>query len=148
MSIAGQPTLETPSRICAPAPLRSLRAWSSAQALGFARTRYNHLVSNSRLALSRALLADSWLAASEGDFKINPWGCEQLAEFEVDVSALHRRQLLGLDLLDACGPRSAIGPGQAGPVTTAMAGRVEGRPRWLRNRGTAGSWRRPWRTVA
>ncbi len=124
--------LEALARICPPVPLGSRRPSRDAQALGFARTCYDHLAGTLGVALLEALLSNRWLAAGDDDFTITPYGCVQLAGLDVDISALRRqRRSLARPCLDWTARRPHLAGALGAAITTSLLERqwVEREPR-------------------
>ena len=81
--------LEALSHVAPPRPVRSLRQAGHAEALGFARTCYDHLAGVCGVALHDALLARAWLTPA---YDVTPAGAEGLAGWGVDVEAARSRR--------------------------------------------------------
>jgi DNA-binding transcriptional ArsR family regulator len=105
--------IEALARLSPPAPVRSLRQGTSAQAVRFARTCYDHLAGVLGTGLMSALLERGALAGGEGvfdphaadsdrlaapgfdlDYRLTPSGAEQLQAFGIDLRALPPRRPL------------------------------------------------------
>jgi DNA-binding transcriptional ArsR family regulator len=105
--------MESLARLSPPAPVRSLRHGTSAQAVRFARTCYDHLAGVVGTTLMAALLDGGALAGGDGtfdpsaaasdrlaapgfdlDYRLTPSGIEQLQDFGIDLASLPRRRPL------------------------------------------------------
>jgi DNA-binding transcriptional ArsR family regulator len=99
--------LEVLSRLAPPAPVRSLREGTKAEALRTARTCYDHLAGQLGVALMDALLEQGVLAGGDGrrrpgerlaapgrevDYRLTDAGAGRLRELGVDLDALPRRR--------------------------------------------------------
>jgi DNA-binding transcriptional ArsR family regulator len=96
--------LEALARIAPPAPIRSLREGTKAQAVRSARTCYDHLAGRLGVAIMSALIADGALAGGDGrhrrararedrpsavgrdlDYRLTDDGADRLSDLGVDV---------------------------------------------------------------
>jgi DNA-binding transcriptional ArsR family regulator len=119
--------LEALSRICPPAPVRSLRASVNSRALGFARTCYDHLAGTLGVAVLDAMLSREWLGAGEPDFTITAIGQDGFAGLGVDLAAVRRRRRnLARPCLDWTARRPHLAGGLGAAVTESLLER-----RWL-----------------
>ena len=105
--------LEALARLAPPAPVRSLREGTRAQAVRFARTCYDHLAGMLGTRLMSALIDRELLTGGDGvfraseaghdrlsapgldhDYRLTPRGIEELSAFGIDFDALPRRRAL------------------------------------------------------
>jgi DNA-binding transcriptional ArsR family regulator len=105
--------LEALARVSPPAPVRSLRQGTRAQAVRFARTCYDHLAGVLGTELMAAMLERELLTGGDGTFdpeaasddrlaapgfdfddRLTPRGVEHLTTFGIDFDALPRRRPL------------------------------------------------------
>jgi DNA-binding transcriptional ArsR family regulator len=105
--------LEALARLSPPAPVRSLRQGTNAQAVRFARTCYDHLAGVLGTELMAALLERELLIGGDGvfepgaasedrlsspgfdlDYRVTPRGVHELREFGIDFEGLPRRRPL------------------------------------------------------
>ena len=105
--------LEALARVAPPAPVKSLREGTRAQAVRFARTCYDHLAGRLGTELMAAMLERGLLEGGDGrfdparaeadrlsapgwdvDYRLTERGVEELARFGVDVRELPRRRRL------------------------------------------------------
>jgi DNA-binding transcriptional ArsR family regulator len=129
--------LEALARVASPAPVRSLRDGTRAQALRFARTCYDHLAGQVGVAMMDALLRRGFLEADRpvdapagGDrpaapgrairFGLTEPGVTFLSEFGVDLGTLPPRRPAVRYCLDWSEQR----PHLAGAVGAALTGRL------------------------
>lgn len=87
-TVAG--ALEAFARICPPAPVRSLRTSTEAEAIRYARTCYDHLAGTLGVALLDAMLRKRWLAPADGGYRLSRSGRLALEEAGVDVASAAR----------------------------------------------------------
>jgi DNA-binding transcriptional ArsR family regulator len=78
--------LEALARICPPTPVRSLRHATQRDALGHARTCYDHLAGGLGVGLADALVARAWIVPVGEAYDLNPEGEAGLADAGVDVA--------------------------------------------------------------
>ncbi|GAB6986153.1 ArsR/SmtB family transcription factor [Nocardioides pyridinolyticus] len=81
--------LEALAHVAPPQPVRSLRQAGHAQALGFARTCYDHLAGVCGVALHGALLSRAWLTRA---YDVTPLGRDRFAGWGVDVDDVRSRR--------------------------------------------------------
>ncbi len=105
--------LEALARLAPPAPVRSLRQGTRAQAVRFARTCYDHLAGMLGTRLMSALIDRELLTGGDGvfraseadhdrlsapgldhDYRLTPRGIGELSAFGIDFDALPRRRAL------------------------------------------------------
>jgi DNA-binding transcriptional ArsR family regulator len=79
--------LEALGRLARPSALRSLAAANRNEALGTARTCYDHLAGRFGVAVTDALLRRGALVLEDGSFRVSARGCTMLEELGVDVAA-------------------------------------------------------------
>jgi DNA-binding transcriptional ArsR family regulator len=110
--------LEALSRVAPPRPVTSLRQSGHAQALGFARTCYDHLAGQCGVVLHDALREHGWLTPS---YDVTPTGARALAEWGVDVEAARaRRRSFARPCLDWTERRPHLAGSLAAGITTAL----------------------------
>lgn len=110
--------LEALSHIAPPQPVRSLRQAGHAEALGFARTCYDHLAGVCGVALHDALLARGWLTRA---YDVTPAGLAGLADWGVDVEAVQsRRRSFARPCLDWTERRTHLAGGLAAAITDGL----------------------------
>jgi DNA-binding transcriptional ArsR family regulator len=110
--------LEALSHVAPPRPIASLRQAGHAQALGFARTCYDHLAGSCGVALHDALIARDWLTAA---YDVTPVGDEALAGWGVDVAAARgRRRSFARPCLDWTERRPHLAGALAAAITDAL----------------------------
>jgi DNA-binding transcriptional ArsR family regulator len=131
--------LEALARVSPPAPVRSLRQGTRAQAVRFARTCYDHLAGVLGTGLMAAMLERELLAGGDGtfdrraanadrlaapgfdfDYRLTPRGVEHLKEFGIDFEALPRRRPLIRYCVDWSEQRHHL----AGSLGAAMSDRM------------------------
>ena len=113
--------LEALSRVAPPRPVTSLRQSGHAQALGFARTCYDHLAGRCGVELHDALRSHDWLSAA---YDVTPAGMAALAEWSVDVAAARaRRRSFARPCLDWTERRPHLAGGLGAAVTDALVDR-------------------------
>jgi len=78
--------LEALARICPPTPVRSLSHASRRDALGHARTCYDHLAGTIGVGLADALVAQAWLVSAGESYELSPAGEAGLNAAGVDVA--------------------------------------------------------------
>jgi len=81
--------LEALSRVAPARPVTSLRQAGHAEALGHARTCYDHLAGVCGVELHDALLRQAWLTPA---YDVTPAGGEALAGWGVDVAAVRQQR--------------------------------------------------------
>ena len=105
--------LEALARVAPPAPVRSLRQGTRAQAVRFARTCYDHLAGMLGTRLMSALIDHELLTGGDGvfraseaehdrlsapgldhDYRLTQHGIEELSAFGIEFDALPRRRAL------------------------------------------------------
>ncbi|MFC4783723.1 ArsR/SmtB family transcription factor [Nocardioides sp. MAHUQ-72] len=110
--------LEALSHVAPPRPVTSLRQSGHAQALGFARTCYDHLAGRCGVELHDALLARGWLSEA---YDVTAAGEAGLAGLGVDVAATRaRRRTFARPCLDWTERRSHLAGGLAASITEAL----------------------------
>lgn len=113
--------LEALSQIAPPRPVASLRQSGHAQALGLARTCYDHLAGRCGVELHDALVARGWLSPS---YDVTPAGADAFAAWGVDVEAARaRRRTFARPCLDWTERRPHLAGALAADVTGALVGR-------------------------
>ncbi len=131
--------IEALARLSPPAPVRSLRQGTKAQAVRFARTCYDHLAGMLGTELMSAFLDRELIAGGDGafdpgaarddrlaspgfdlDYRLTARGVEQLAAFGIDFDALPRRRALIRYCVDWSEQRHHL----AGALGAAVADRV------------------------
>ena len=113
--------IEALSHIAPLQPVRSLRQAGHAQALGFARTCYDHLAGVCGVALHDALLARAWLTRA---YDVTALGRGGLAEWGVDVDVVRsRRRSFARPCLDWTERRTHLAGGLAAAITDGLVER-------------------------
>jgi DNA-binding transcriptional ArsR family regulator len=131
--------LEALARIAPPAPVKSLKEGTRAQAVRFARTCYDHLAGKLGTELMAAMLERGLLAGGDGsfdptrarqdrpsapgwdvDYRLTERGAEELAEFGIDVGELPARRKLVRYCIDWSEQRHHL----AGALGAALAERT------------------------
>jgi DNA-binding transcriptional ArsR family regulator len=131
--------LETLARVSPPAPVRSLRQGTKAQAVRFARTCYDHLAGVLGTELMASMLDQELLVGGDGvfdpgrvhedrlaapgfdlDYHLTPLGVDRLVEFGIDFDALPRRRPLIRYCVDWSEQRHHL----AGALGAALADRM------------------------
>ena len=131
--------LEMIARVSPPAPVRSLRQGTRAQAVRFARTCYDHLAGVLGTELMASMLDQELLAGGDGvfdpgrahedrlaapgldlDYRLTPYGVERLVEFGIDFDSLPRRRPLIRYCVDWSEQRHHL----AGALGAALADRM------------------------
>ncbi len=131
--------IEALARLSPPAPVRSLRQGTQAQAVRFARTCYDHLAGMLGTALMSALLERELLTGGDGvfepaaadadrlsspgfdlDYRLTPQGAQELREFGVDFEALPRRRPLIRYCVDWSEQRHHLAGSLGAALTTRM----------------------------
>jgi DNA-binding transcriptional ArsR family regulator len=131
--------LEALARLSPPAPVRSLRQGTRAQAVRFARTCYDHLAGMLGTQLMAAMLERELLTGGDGrfdreaasddrlaapgfdlDYRLTPHGVEHLSTFGIDFDALPRRRPLIRYCVDWSEQRHHL----AGSLGAAVADRM------------------------
>jgi DNA-binding transcriptional ArsR family regulator len=131
--------IEALARLSPPAPVRSLRQGTKAQAVRFARTCYDHLAGVLGTELMTALLDRELIAGGDGsfdpgaakadrlsspgfdaDYRLTAQGVEQLRAFGIDFETLPRRRPLIRYCVDWSEQRHHL----AGSLGAALADRV------------------------
>jgi DNA-binding transcriptional ArsR family regulator len=113
--------IEALSHIAPPRPVRTLRESGHAQALGFARTCYDHLAGRCGVALHDALLERRWLSEA---YDVTPDGATALAGWGVDVEAARgRRRSFARPCLDWTERRPHLAGALAAEINAALVGR-------------------------
>ncbi len=131
--------LETIARVSPPAPVRSLRQGTKAQAVRFARTCYDHLAGVLGTELMASMLDQELLVGGDGvfdpsrahedrlaapgfdlDYHLTPLGVDRLVEFGIDFDALPRRRPLIRYCVDWSEQRHHL----AGALGAALADRM------------------------
>jgi DNA-binding transcriptional ArsR family regulator len=108
--------LEALARVAPPAPVRSLREGTRAQALRLARTCYDHLAGRVGVAVMDSLLERGLIEAD----RLTPQGVAFLKAFGVDLDALPARR----PAVRSCVDWSEQRPHLAGAVGAALASRL------------------------
>jgi DNA-binding transcriptional ArsR family regulator len=112
--------LEALSHVAPPQPVRTLRQAGHAQALGFARTCYDHLAGVCGVALHDALLERGWLTAA---YDVTPVGAAALVDWGVDLEAVRaRRRSFARPCLDWTERRPHLAGGLAAAITEGLVG--------------------------
>ncbi len=123
--------LEALALISPDRPVRSLRQSKSAQALGYARTCYDHLAGVAGVALLDAMLAGDVLCSGRGGYDLTPTGRGLVEAFGLDVAGLRtRHRSFARPCLDWTERR----PHLAGAVGAAITGEMLDRGWFLRRR--------------
>jgi DNA-binding transcriptional ArsR family regulator len=131
--------IESLARLSPPAPVRSLKQGTKAQALRFARTCYDHLAGVLGTELMGALLERELITGGDGmfdpsaatadrlsspgfdfDYRLTERGVERLAAFGIDFSSLPRRRALIRYCVDWSEQRHHLG----GSLGAALADRL------------------------
>jgi DNA-binding transcriptional ArsR family regulator len=131
--------IEALARISPPAPVRSLKQGSKAQAVRFARTCYDHLAGVLGTRLMESLLEHDVLTGGDGvfdpdaaqadrlaapgndvDYRLTPAGLRELKDFGIDFEALPARRPLIRYCVDWSEQRHHL----AGSLGAAMAARM------------------------
>ncbi len=131
--------LETIARLSPPAPVRSLRQGTRAQAVRFARTCYDHLAGVLGTELMASMLSSGLLVGGDGtfdprsarqdrlsapgldfDYRLTELGFERLTEFGLNFEALLRRRPLIRYCVDWSEQRHHL----AGALGAAVADRM------------------------
>jgi DNA-binding transcriptional ArsR family regulator len=113
--------LEALAHIAPPRAVTTLRQAGHAQALGFARTCYDHLAGTCGVALHDALLASGWLSPA---YDVTPAGLDGLGAWGVDVAAARaRRRSFARPCLDWTERRSHLAGALAAATTHALVDR-------------------------
>jgi DNA-binding transcriptional ArsR family regulator len=131
--------IEALARLSPPAPVRSLRQRTQAQAVRFARTCYDHLAGVLGTELMSALLERELLTGGDGvfepaaagadrlsspgfdlDYRLTAEGAQELREFGIDFDALPRRRPLIRYCVDWSEQRHHL----AGSLGAALAARM------------------------
>jgi len=131
-TVAG--ALEAFARICPPAPVRSLRTSTEAEAIRYARTCYDHLAGTLGVAVLDAMLRQRWLAPAEGGYRLSRSARLALEDAGVDVAgAAARRRTFARPCIDWTERR----PHLAGALGAALATTLLDRG-WIRRRDGRG----------
>ncbi|HEY3000300.1 MAG TPA: helix-turn-helix transcriptional regulator [Acidimicrobiales bacterium] len=126
--------LEALARICPPTPVRSLRHAGDRDALGHARTCYDHLAGAVGVALTDALEGRGWIGPAAGGYALSPAGEAGLVGAGVDVAgARAARRAFARPCLDWTERR----PHLAGALGAAVAARALAAG-WVRRRAGRG----------
>ena len=131
--------IEALARVSPPAPVRSLRQGSTAQAVRFARTCYDHLAGMLGTHLMQALLERELITGGDGvfdpssarddrlasfgfdlDYRLTPSGVRELTLFGIDFDSLPSRRPLIRYCVDWSEQRHHL----AGSLGAAMAARM------------------------
>ncbi|WP_028637572.1 ArsR/SmtB family transcription factor [Nocardioides sp. URHA0032] len=113
--------LEALSQVAPPRPVRSLRQSGHAQALGFARTCYDHLAGACGVALHDAMIDRGWLTRA---YDVTPAGHAGLAGWGVDVGAARaRRRSFARPCLDWTERRPHLAGSLAAGITDGLVER-------------------------
>jgi DNA-binding transcriptional ArsR family regulator len=131
--------IEALARISPPAPVRSLKQGSKAQAVRFARTCYDHLAGILGTQLMEAMIERDLLAGGDGvfdpdvaredrlaapgfdlDYRLTPSGVRELKEFGIDFDSMPPRRPLIRYCVDWSEQRHHL----AGSLGAAMAARM------------------------
>jgi DNA-binding transcriptional ArsR family regulator len=113
--------LEALAAICPPTPVRSLRAAARRDALGYARTCYDHLAGTVGVAIADGLHAHGWIVTADDGVDLTPDGEAGLAAVGVDVAAARTgRRTFARPCLDWTERR----PHLAGALGAAIAARA------------------------
>jgi DNA-binding transcriptional ArsR family regulator len=131
--------LEALARVAPPAPVKSLKEGTRAQAVRFARTCYDHLAGKLGTELMAAMLERGWLEGGDGqfdpararedrlsapgwdvDYRLTDRGVEELAGFGVRVGRLPTRRRLVRYCIDWSEQRHHL----AGALGAAIADRT------------------------
>ena len=122
--------LEALARICPPTPVRSLRHASQRDALGHARTCYDHLAGAVGVGLADALVARDWIVPTGESFALSPAGEAGLAAAGVDVAgARGGRRAFARACLDWTERRAHVAGALGAAIATAALGSG-----WVRRR--------------
>jgi len=114
--------LEALGELAGPAaPARTLRAASRMDALRAARTCYDHLAGRLGVAVTDALVAEGWLADSDGGFAVTRSGEDRFGRLGIDVAELRR---LRRPLTRRCVDWTERRPHLAGSLGAALAARA------------------------
>jgi DNA-binding transcriptional ArsR family regulator len=110
--------LEAISHIAPPRAVASLRQAGHAQALGHARTCYDHLAGVCGVAVHDALLRQRWLTPA---YDVTPSGAEALAGWGVDVAAVRaQRRSFARPCLDWTERRAHLAGGLGAAITSGL----------------------------
>ena len=131
--------IEALARVSPPAPVRSLRQGSTAQAVRFARTCYDHVAGMLGTQLMQALLERELLTGGDGvfdpssadedrpasfgfdlDYRLTPSGVRELTAFGIDFDSLPSRRPLIRYCVDWSEQRHHL----AGSLGAALADRM------------------------
>lgn len=131
--------IEALARLAPPAPVRSLRQGTKAQAVRYARTCYDHLAGMLGTELMAALLERELISGGDGvfdpniatddrlsspgfdvDYRLTQHGVEQLGAFGIDFDSMPKRRPLIRYCVDWSEQRHHL----AGPLGAALADRV------------------------
>jgi DNA-binding transcriptional ArsR family regulator len=122
--------LEVLTLLAPPAPATSLRDFSRARSLRFARMCYDHMAGITGVAITSALLARDAIGEADGGFVLGPGGGAAFAEAAIDVKSLPRT---GRPLTRACMDWSERRHHLAGALGAAVAGSLV-RQGWIQRR--------------
>jgi DNA-binding transcriptional ArsR family regulator len=131
--------LEALARVAPPAPVKSLKEGTRAQAVRFARTCYDHLAGRLGTELMAAMIEREWLEGGDGlfdperarkdrlsapgwdvDYRLTTLGARELADFGVRFDELPRRRRLVRYCIDWSEQRHHL----AGALGAAIADRT------------------------
>lgn len=131
--------LEALARVAPPAPVKSLKDGTRAQAVRFARTCYDHLAGRLGTELMAAMIEREWLAGGDGsfdpahaqqdrlsapgwdvDYRLTELGIEELGRFGVQIEDLPARRRLVRYCIDWSEQRHHL----AGALGAAIADRT------------------------
>jgi DNA-binding transcriptional ArsR family regulator len=131
--------LEALARLAPAAPVRSLTQGTSAHAIRYARTCYDHLAGVLGTRLMTSMLERGWLAGGDGvfdpraaradglsspgfdlDYRLTPYGAERLREFGIEFERLPRRRPLVRYCVDWSEQRHHL----SGALGAALAARM------------------------
>jgi DNA-binding transcriptional ArsR family regulator len=123
--------LEALALISPARPVKSLRQSKSAEALGFARTCYDHLAGVAGVAMLDAMLSGGWLCPGDGGYDLTAVGRRSVEQFGLDVAGLKaRRRSFARPCLDWTERR----PHLAGALSAALTSEILKRGWFLRRR--------------
>jgi len=122
--------LEVLTLLAPPAATRSLRDYSRARNLRFARMCYDHMAGITGVAVTSALLSRDAIAEADGSFVLGPSADAAFAEAGIDIAGLPRR---GRPLTRACMDWSERRHHLAGSLGAALATALVGHG-WIQRR--------------
>lgn len=102
-------------------PVTSLRQSNTAQALGYARTCYDHLAGTCGVALLDGLLAEGWLTDADGGYGATPAGTDGFVALGIDIRMLRSaRRTFARPCLDWTERRNHLAGALAAALTARM----------------------------